>query len=197
MTSGTSEAIKVLQPRDLEGKSVEDSRRFWNEVIIWSRLRHENILPLLGLAELYINGTREIGLVSPWARNGNINDYFQVVPNIDRLPMVRGVAEGLSYLHKSSVIRGDLRGAYVLVSDLVQPMLCDSGFANVVGVMVKMSVSRFWEPPLDGSRTDHRGQTSEEKVRFLGLCYSNPRDTCTYIGPFSDKSNDGQVVIAL
>ncbi len=108
LNNGLSIAIKVLQPRDLSVQSVEDSRvgaadqsmlknmdevtflfqRFRNEVNIWSRLRHENILPLLGLVELSIENVEETGLASPWEQNGNVKDFYQKNPDLDRLPMV-------------------------------------------------------------------------------------------------------------
>ena len=105
LQSGLSVAIKILQPRDIKVESVEKSRvvvffkprdemanlipqRFRNEVTIWSRLEHKNILPFLGLVDLKVENIAETGLVSPWEKNGNVNDFYQKYPDANRLSMV-------------------------------------------------------------------------------------------------------------
>lgn len=200
LNNGLSIAIKVLQPRDLSVQSVEDSRRFRNEVNIWSRLRHENILPLLGLVELSIENVEETGLASPWEQNGNVKDFYQKNPDLDRLPMIRGILSGLLYLHKRPVVHGDLRGANILVSERGIPMLCDFGLANVVEDLAKMSVSSVlqglgncrWMAPELLINDGHPSKESDiwaAGMVFLELLTNKP--------PFFEKSNDGQVVIAL
>ncbi len=58
------------------------------EAITWSHLSHPNLLPLYGIYE----GGDHLGgvcLVSPWMRNGNVNEYLKSHPETPRLPLVR------------------------------------------------------------------------------------------------------------
>lgn len=54
------------------------------EVRVWSKLTHENILPLLGIWENFNvcgihNGT--LGLVSPWSEKGTLQSYLRKNPD--------------------------------------------------------------------------------------------------------------------
>jgi len=200
LRSGLSVAIKVLQPRDLKVKSVEKSKRFRNEVMIWSRLEHKNILPFLGLVDLNAENIAETGLVSPWEKNGNVNDFYQKYPEVNRLPMILGILSGLHYLHTQSIVHGDLRGANILVSKRGEPMLCDFGLALIVEDLTMMSISTV----LQGSGNcrwmaiellfHDALPTKESDMWSFGMVilelFSNKP-------PFCEKSNEAQVVLAL
>ena len=54
-------------------------------------MEHKNILPFLGLVDLSVENIAETGLVSPWEQNGNVNDYYQKYPDVNRTPMVRPI----------------------------------------------------------------------------------------------------------
>lgn len=58
----------------------------WKEGIIWSRLSHENILPLLGF---YGTGNDPISMVSPWMDNGNLTTYLKKNESANRQELVR------------------------------------------------------------------------------------------------------------
>jgi serine/threonine protein kinase len=53
-------------------------QRLRREIYIWSRLSHDNILPILGL---YIDSSKEShelpALVSPWCEKGNLTEYLR------------------------------------------------------------------------------------------------------------------------
>lgn len=51
-----------------------DSQRLRRELHVWMRLRHPNVLPLLGV---YNGFGQDLGLVSPWCFNGDINSYLR------------------------------------------------------------------------------------------------------------------------
>ena len=60
-------------------------KRFCREAVAWKHLQHPNILPLLGvtLAE------QRFAMVSEWMENGNINEFTQENPNVNRTKLVR------------------------------------------------------------------------------------------------------------
>lgn len=87
---------------------------------MWRRLRHKNIIPLLGIT------IQPLQLVSEWMSGGDLTDYIEQYPNTNRLGLVgdppyrlvihlsssqlREIAEGLNYLHHCNIIHGDLKG---------------------------------------------------------------------------------------
>lgn len=55
------------------------------ESILWAQLSHPNVLPFIGVCEL----GGEIGLVSPWMKNGDVMEYLEKNPHADRGRLVR------------------------------------------------------------------------------------------------------------
>lgn len=51
---------------------------------MWSKLRHDNILPLLGITTI-LNGT--VSVVTEWMTRGNAHDYVQDT-SVDPRPLV-------------------------------------------------------------------------------------------------------------
>lgn len=69
-------AVKHLRPR---GSTAADSRRLdvrlRREITVWERLRHDNVVPLLGT----ISGSNHLctGMISPWMQKGNLNTFLE------------------------------------------------------------------------------------------------------------------------
>ena len=60
-------------------------------VTVWGALDHPNVLPLLGVT---MTEARFV-MVSRWMENGNINEFVEANPDVDRLQLVcfsRGAA---------------------------------------------------------------------------------------------------------
>ncbi|KAF8308356.1 kinase-like domain-containing protein [Cantharellus anzutake] len=117
-------------------EAVEKTRKMvkylTREMGVWSKLDHPNILKFLGFA-IEGDGCDVKGvLVSPWCRNGSILEYLEKNPHAERIDLIKGIAEGLDYLHHlmPAVIHGDLKPANVLVSDDHNAMLCDFGLSR-------------------------------------------------------------------
>ena len=54
------------------------------EIYIWSKTRHENVQELLGI----VTFEGQIGMVSDWMPNGNLQQYIQKNPSVERYPLV-------------------------------------------------------------------------------------------------------------
>ncbi|CAE6431414.1 unnamed protein product [Rhizoctonia solani] len=93
------------------------------ELHTWSKCRHPNVLPLLGLVE-FRGG---IGMISPWMAQGSLPRYLTNNLGVNRCHMCLQICDGLSYLHHIGIIHGDLKGTNVLVSDSGIPVLTDFG----------------------------------------------------------------------
>ena len=70
---GDPDNIKVMLIILLQ-QSSNFSQRFLKEVHVWSKLRHPNVLPLLGITTKF---EFTVSIVSPWMRRGNARDYVR------------------------------------------------------------------------------------------------------------------------
>ena len=106
------------------------SQTFYKEVVTWSNLSHDNVLPFYGV---FSDQGEHFVLVSPFMAKGNVRQYLQSnFPRVSgpRLLLVSlqgpdtsttthllfqiaDVASGLEYLHRMGVFHGDLKGVSV------------------------------------------------------------------------------------
>ncbi|KZO97190.1 kinase-like protein [Calocera viscosa TUFC12733] len=113
-------------------------KRLRSEIRIWSMLRHDNLLPLLGISTKW--GIQELCMVSPWQSNGTamsfLEQHWQDNDEGHALvsKLILGIAYGLDYLHSQSppVVHGDIKGNNILVSDDGHALLADFGLSTVV-----------------------------------------------------------------
>ncbi|KAF9645427.1 kinase-like protein, partial [Thelephora ganbajun] len=101
------------------------AKAFCQEAVMWKRLNHPNVLPLLGVT------IAPLQLISNWMSGGNLPEYLEKHSDADRIGLLRDVAEGLCYLHSCNVIHGDLKGPNVLVDNSGHARIADFGFATV------------------------------------------------------------------
>ncbi|KAI0946587.1 hypothetical protein AcW1_010016 [Taiwanofungus camphoratus] len=123
-------ALKVIARN---GSSIPSKSKvlksFCREALIWKYLEHPNIAALLGVNVSLFPQT--LCMVSPWMKNGSIRDYLHVNLRVNRLELLIDIAKGLEYLHRMSVIHGDIKGANVLVDDAGRACLSDFGMTTV------------------------------------------------------------------
>lgn len=125
---GTGVAIKTFRSR-VPGSEAE-LKRIFREVDAWSRLRHENIVPVLGISTEFDS---TVSIISPWMPLGNAYIYVQNT-DIDPRPLFVDIASGLYYLHSHElgpIVHGDLKGSNVLVSSDHRALLTDFGFSTL------------------------------------------------------------------
>jgi len=81
---GEERLIKVRSLFILYSNSLRLQQHTLKEVHLWSKLRHENVLPLIGITTEY---DLTISIVSRWMQNGNAREYVQE-RNRDPRPLV-------------------------------------------------------------------------------------------------------------
>ncbi|KAJ7131886.1 kinase-like domain-containing protein [Mycena crocata] len=124
-------AIKMIRmSNDGSGQLEEMLRRLKREVEVWSRLKHKNLLPFVGVC----NDLAPVPvLISPFYKFGHIGSYLKKHPHTERRPeLAQGVASGLQFLHDNGVIHGDLKVQNVLVDKMGTPCICDFGISKIV-----------------------------------------------------------------
>ncbi|KAF8574534.1 kinase-like protein [Ramaria rubella] len=104
-------------------------RQFCQEALLWRQLSHENILRFLGLFQ---DGPHK-AMVSLWKTKGNIMQYIEKSPNVDRYRLLIQAANGLTYLHEHepSVIHSDLKPENILIDDDGTALLADFGLTRI------------------------------------------------------------------
>ncbi|CUA73042.1 Serine/threonine-protein kinase B-raf [Rhizoctonia solani] len=142
------------------------------ELHTWAKCNHPHVLKLLGLAIF----RDQIGMISPWMKNGSLPAYLSKTPDINRYMISVQVSEGLAYLHANGIVHGDLKGMNILVSDEGAPVLTDFGNAVVskrslqfTTTTTKYCVSLRWTAPelLD---SDQKSTCSREAdIYALGM----------------------------
>ncbi|XP_027174137.1 protein STRUBBELIG-RECEPTOR FAMILY 2 [Coffea eugenioides] len=123
-------AVKNISTVEL---SLHEEEQFLNVVRNASRLRHPNIVTLLG----YCMEHGQHLLVYEYVRNLSLDDALHCTEYTPlswdlRLRIALGVARGVNYLHSSCeppVAHSNLKAANVLLDEDLRPRICDSGLA--------------------------------------------------------------------
>ncbi|KIM68386.1 hypothetical protein SCLCIDRAFT_39501, partial [Scleroderma citrinum Foug A] len=109
------------------------------EVHLWSKLRHESIVRMLGISTEFGS---TISIVSDWLEMGDAHTYVQNMEN-DPRPLLADIASGLDYLHSHAsgpIIHGDLKGLNVLVSNDRRGLLSDFGYSAITKSTFSMQI---------------------------------------------------------
>nr|CAB3455628.1 unnamed protein product [Digitaria exilis] len=118
-------------------ESRQGMKEFVAEVVSIGRIRHRNLVQLLG----YCRRKGELLLVYDYMSNGSLDKYLHYKgarPTLDwakRIQVIRGVASGLLYLHEKwekLVIHRDIKASNVLLDKEMNGRLGDFGLARWV-----------------------------------------------------------------
>ncbi|XP_018673598.2 L-type lectin-domain containing receptor kinase SIT2 [Musa acuminata AAA Group] len=115
--------------------SRQGMREFIAEIVSLGRLRHRNLVQLLG----YCRRQGELLLVYDYMPNGSLEKFLhdQAMPTLDwatRFRIIKGVASGLLYLHEDweqVVIHRDIKASNVLLDNELIGRLGDFGLARL------------------------------------------------------------------
>ncbi|KIO21298.1 hypothetical protein M407DRAFT_29074 [Tulasnella calospora MUT 4182] len=121
---------------------IEYFAPFAHEVNLLNDLSHENVVKITGFVEDVEHGVA--WMVFAWEKNGNLREFNQStnweLP--ERVSLIRGVAEGLTYLHGRNppICHGDMKSLNVLVTSLNRAIITDFGSARPIGPTAKPSI---------------------------------------------------------
>ncbi|KAG9074908.1 hypothetical protein FS749_013484 [Ceratobasidium sp. UAMH 11750] len=108
----TRVAIKSLRLHTVDEVNSKVVKHAARELYFWSKLKHRNVLELLGFAIFQ----EQLAMISPWMENGTLNDYIRKHSGLDRWSLCLQVSEGLEYIHGVGMVHGDLKANNILVS---------------------------------------------------------------------------------
>ncbi|KAK9920618.1 hypothetical protein M0R45_029167 [Rubus argutus] len=129
-----SSKIEIAVKR-VSHESRQGMKEFVAEIVSIGRLRHRNLVQLLG----YCRRKGELLLVYDYMPNGSLDKYLYDQPEVtlnwsQRFKVIRGVASGLFYLHEEweqVVIHRDVKASNVLLDGELNGRLGDFGLARL------------------------------------------------------------------
>ncbi|CUA71539.1 cytochrome P450, putative [Rhizoctonia solani] len=130
-------AVKFLRDRQ---DGCSQKQPFRREVMVWHKLNHPNILPLLGVVS---SGDTYLGMASPYMENGPASGYVHRNPEANVLQILCDVAAGMAYLASQTppIAHGDLKGANVLIDSSGRACICDFGLSRFIEDLKSADVS--------------------------------------------------------
>ncbi|XP_050384389.1 L-type lectin-domain containing receptor kinase IV.1-like [Argentina anserina] len=129
-----SSKIEIAVKR-VSHESRQGMKEFVAEIVSMGRLRHRNLVQLLG----YCRRKGELLLVYDYMPNGSLDKYLYDQPAVtlnwnQRFRVIKGVAAGLFYLHEEweqVVIHRDVKASNVLLDGELNGRLGDFGLARL------------------------------------------------------------------
>ncbi|GKB33951.1 cysteine-rich receptor-like protein kinase 2 [Tanacetum coccineum] len=135
---GFGEAVlddnKVVAVKKLKVGYIGAKVGFENEILLISRIRHRNLLRLLGSSEV----TDALLLVLEYMPNGSLDRFLWGAKRgtlnwKQRYDIILGIARGLAHLHKEfhvKIVHRDIKSSNILLDDDFQPKIADFGLAR-------------------------------------------------------------------
>ncbi|KAJ7850119.1 kinase-like domain-containing protein, partial [Mycena leptocephala] len=142
-------------------------QRLRREVDVWSRLKHKNILPFIGVCD---DLAPSPVLISPFYKFGHVGTYLKKNPFGNREELVRGIAAGLEFLHANNIIHGDLKVQNVLVDKQGTPRICDFGISKIINrrgfTMSNVGTAPYMAPELFSSLMEESPSTTKSSDAY-------------------------------
>ncbi|KAK0473643.1 kinase-like domain-containing protein [Armillaria novae-zelandiae] len=128
---GMEVAVKQARIFTNDNDIKEVLRKIRREAIIWGQCDHPNVLPFYGIYR--DSAPSSYCLVSPFMVNGSLRQYLSNTTNPDRHRLGLDITRGMDYLHKMTIVHGDLKGDNILISDDHRAVIADFGISFVMG----------------------------------------------------------------
>ncbi|KAF8677088.1 hypothetical protein HU200_046551 [Digitaria exilis] len=136
----------VVAVKKLANMSVTDERRFLGEVECLMKAKHKNIVRFLGYCSdsqgqwVEYNGKSVMGdvrqrlLCFEYVPNRSLDKYIKGAHTSlewgKRYQIIKGVCEGLHFLHKKNIVHSDLKPANILLDNDMTPKITDFGISR-------------------------------------------------------------------
>ncbi|CAK9213741.1 unnamed protein product [Sphagnum troendelagicum] len=182
LEDGQEVAIKVLDVKSTQGPS-----KFFNEVDVLSRVKHRNLVSLIG----YCHEDNQQMLIYEFMHKGSLRDHLYGDPTMlriekldwkSRMNIALNAAQGLEYLHSGSnhsIIHCDVKSSNILLSNNMEiAKVADFGLSRLI----------YGEDHITHVTTDVKGTTGYLDPEYF---------TTQYLSPKSDVYGFGVVLLEI
>ncbi|GMF80418.1 unnamed protein product [Phytophthora fragariaefolia] len=126
-------------------RTEEDRAAFLNEVEVWHKLYHPNVVRLYGACHI-----QRAFFVCEYASKGQLDDYLRSYPD-EVWQKLYEAALGLRYLHVKRIVHGDLKCNNILIASDGSVKLTDFGLSSMTTDAVDCTV----EPECEVESSGH------------------------------------------
>ncbi|RYR25925.1 hypothetical protein Ahy_B02g059972 isoform C [Arachis hypogaea] len=124
-------AVKILKVQDFDSERIEE---FLKEVSLMKRMRHPNIVLLMGA----VFQPPRLSIVTEYLSRGSLYELLRMpgvgisLSEMRRLSMAYDVASGMNYLHqmRPPIVHGDLKSPNLLVDNTYTVKVADFGLSR-------------------------------------------------------------------
>ncbi|XLR10942.1 hypothetical protein S83_038880 [Arachis hypogaea] len=128
---GSDVAVKILKVQDFDSERIEE---FLKEVSLMKRMRHPNIVLLMGA----VFQPPRLSIVTEYLSRGSLYELLRMpgvgisLSEMRRLSMAYDVASGMNYLHqmRPPIVHGDLKSPNLLVDNTYTVKVADFGLSR-------------------------------------------------------------------
>ncbi|KAK8898360.1 hypothetical protein M9Y10_000645 [Tritrichomonas musculus] len=124
----------VAKETKIECQSPQDQKKFFNEVLAFSKVNNPAVLSFLGYSLKNFDGEQYPIIFTEYIPNGSLEDLLQGNPDFSsskKYIILLGIAKGMECLHNSGIIHRDLKPANILLDQNFYPHICDFGESEV------------------------------------------------------------------
>lgn len=198
--SKTNQTVKEVAIKKLHEKKMSEEmlKTFEREAKIMASCDFPNIMKLFGVCF----NVENYAIVMDFMAKGSLYNLLQTEKNLSWTPTLWeisiGIAKGLEYLHKRSIIHGDLKSLNILIGDNYQPRISDFGLSqtkltmSTVGAAkakIALGSTRWMAPELHISQRNLPSFSSD--VYALGMVLS---EIASKQIPFHTQSNEQTII---
>lgn len=147
-------AVKKLSER----LDISDDK-FKDEIRCLMKVKHKNIVPFLGYCaniqgemvgyngDFVMANVRQRLLCFEYVPKGNLDEYMKDASCgldwIKSYQIIKGICEGLHYLHQNHIVHLDLKPANILLDDNMVPKIADFGLGALMKSKAEL-LPRIW-----------------------------------------------------
>ncbi|KAI5319790.1 hypothetical protein L3X38_039498 [Prunus dulcis] len=134
---GTFDDLQTLAIKRTHADSFQSAEEFRNEVRLLSKVKHRNLVGLVGFCEEPSGAGGKV-LIYEYVPNGSLLDYFmgrkwRSLTWRQRVKIAIGAAKGIAHLHEGvspSIIHRDIKPSNILIGDGFEAKVSDFGLVR-------------------------------------------------------------------
>lgn len=143
-----SYAVKIISLFEPDyKKNIHISNVAYNEIAIYSRLDHPNIIKLY---EIIIDSSSRIYLVMEHIENKQLGNFIRdnYPKSWDRVShVIYQILCGVAYLHSNNILHCDLHPNNIFINSNYQIKIADFGLSNILSCVDKIPIPEMIMPP--------------------------------------------------